>query len=149
MEWVSSLRGQVVGIDTAPVIYYIERNPRYIDLMHAFFQEVSRGECAVVTSVMTWLEGLVIPTRVGNRDLIRQYYDLLFYTRGITTYSLFPNTAKEAARLRAFHNIRTPDSIQMATAIIGGASIFLTNDIRLPSLPGLKTLVLENLRKDL
>ena len=55
--------------------------------------------------------------------------------------------AEEAARLRAFHNIRTPDSIQMATAIFGGASFFLTNDTRLPSLPNLKTLVLEDLKK--
>jgi hypothetical protein len=85
MEWVDSLRGKVVGLDTAPVIYYIERNPLYIDLMRAFFQAVSRGECTVVTSVITWLEGLVIPTRVGNMNLVRQYYDLLFYTKGITT----------------------------------------------------------------
>jgi hypothetical protein len=34
----------------------------------------------------------------------------------------------------------------MATAIRTGASFFLTNDIRLPSLPGLTMLVLEELR---
>jgi len=33
--------------------------------------------------------------------------------------------AEEAARLRAFHNIRTPDSIQMATAIFGVLHSFL------------------------
>jgi hypothetical protein len=33
----------------------------------------------------------------------------------------------------------------MATAIYGGASFFLTNDIRLPSLPGLTVLVLNQL----
>jgi len=46
------------------------------------------------------------------------------------------------------HNLRTPDSIQMATAITGGDSLFLTNDTRLPSLPGLKTLILDNLKED-
>jgi hypothetical protein len=56
--------------------------------------------------------------------------------------------AEEAARLRAFHNIRTPDSIQMATAIIGKASFFLTNDIRLPSLPNLKILLLDDLKQE-
>jgi hypothetical protein len=34
----------------------------------------------------------------------------------------------------------------MATAIREGASFFLTNDARLPSLPGLTVLVLDNLR---
>ncbi|MEA5496457.1 PIN domain nuclease [Limnoraphis robusta Tam1] len=41
---------------------------------------------------------------------------------------------------------RSPDAIQMATAICEGASFFLTNDARLPSLPELTVLVLENLR---
>lgn len=148
MEWVASLRGKVIALDTAPVIYYIERNPLYIDLVRAFFQAVSRGECAVVTSVVTWLEGLVIPMRRGNTDLVRQYRDLLFNTEGITTISLSPNIAQEAARLRAFHDLRTPDSIQMATAISMEASFFLTNDTRLPSLPNLKTLILDDLKAD-
>jgi predicted nucleic acid-binding protein len=39
--------------------------------------------------------------------------------------------AEEAARLRAKHNLRTPDSIQIATAINAGAMSFLTNDAQL------------------
>jgi hypothetical protein len=27
MEWVDGLRGSVVGLDTAPLIYFIEENP--------------------------------------------------------------------------------------------------------------------------
>ena len=38
------------------------------------------------------------------------------------------------------------DLSQMATAICEGASFFLTNDARLPSLPELEVLVLEELR---
>jgi len=53
-----------------------------------------------------------------------------------------------AARLRAFHNIRTPDSIQMATVITMEAAFFLTNDKRLPSLPNLKILMLDDLLKE-
>ena len=146
MEWVASLRGKIVGLDTAPIIYFIERNPLYVDMMRSFFQAVQRDECAVVTSTMTLLETLVLPLRHGNVNLANQYRDILFNTKGHTTISLSPNVAEEAAKLRAAHNIRTPDSIQMATAIFGGASFFLTNDVRLPSLPNLKTLVLEHLK---
>ncbi len=147
MEWVALLRGKTVGLDTAPIIYFIERNPLYVDMMRSFFQAVQKNECAVVTSTITLLETLVVPLRHGNINLARQYRDILFKTKSHITISLFPSIAEEAARLRASHNISTPDSIQMATAIFGGASFFLTNDTRLPSLPNLKTLVLEDLKK--
>ncbi|MEG4083105.1 PIN domain-containing protein [Microcoleus sp. POL10_C6] len=64
----------------------------------------------------------------------------------LTVVELTPDIAETAAQLRATYNLRSPDSIQMATAIHEGASFFLTNDARLPSLPGLTVLVLEHLR---
>lgn len=148
MGWIDSLRGKIVGLDTAPIIYYIERNPLYVDMMRFFFQAVQRDECAVVTSTLTLLETLVMPLRNGNINLAHQYRDIPFKTKGHTTFWLSPTIAEEATRLRASHNIRTPDSIQMATAIKSKASFFLTNDTQLPSLPGLKTLMLDDLKKD-
>ncbi len=148
MEWIAQARGKIVGLDTAPIIYYIERHSLYIEMLRPFFQAVNKGECALVTSVMSLLEVLVIPIRLDNADLARQYRDILFKTRGLTTMSIFPNIAEEAARLRASYNIRTPDAIQMATATFARADFFLTNDVRLPSLPSLQTLVLDDLKKD-
>ena len=148
MGWVDSLSGKVVGLDTAPVIYYIERNPRYIEMLRLFFQAVDRGDCSVVSSIVTFLEGLVIPIRQGNTDLVRQYHNLLFKTKGLKTIFLDQQIAEEAARLRAFHKIRTPHSIQMATVITMEAAFFLTNDKRLPSLPNLKILMLDDLLKE-
>ena len=147
MEWVASLRGKTVGLDTAPIIYFIEGNPLYVEMMRTFFLAVQKDEFSVVTSTITLLETLVVPLRHGNINLAQQYRDILLKTKGHTTISLFPNIAEEAARLRASYNISTPDSIQMATAIFGGASFFLTNDTHLPSLPNLKTLVLDELKK--
>ena len=148
MEWISSLRGKTVGVDTAPIIYFIERHPLYVHMMHSFFQEVQKGEIAVVTSTMALLETLVMPLRHRNVDLADQYRRILLKTKGHRTFRLSPIIAEEAARLRAFYNIRTPVSIQMATAIYAGASFFLTNDTSLPSLPDLKIIVLEDLREE-
>ncbi len=147
MEWVASLRGKTVGLDTAPIIYFIEGNPLYVEMMRSFFMAVQKDEFAVVTSTITLLETLVVPLRHGNINLAQQYRNILLRTKGHTTISLYPNIAEEAARLRASYNIRTADSIQIATAIVGGASFFLTNDTHLPSLQNLKTLVLEELKK--
>jgi hypothetical protein len=43
MEWLIQLQGQVVGLDTAPLIYLIEQNQAYLGLVRAFFGAVSRG----------------------------------------------------------------------------------------------------------
>ncbi len=146
MGWVDSLRGSVVGFDTMPLIYYIEENRNYLEVVDPFFEAIDRGEFKVVTSIITLLEVLVHPVRNGDVILAQRYRDLLFDTEGLSTMILDRTIAEEAARLRASHHIRTPDSIQMATAISEGASFFLTNDLLLPSLPNLKTLVLEHLK---
>jgi predicted nucleic acid-binding protein len=47
-----------------------------------------------------------------------------------------------AAELRATTGAATPDALQLATALATGCSSFLTNDRRLPSVPGLKVVKL-------
>ena len=96
---------------------------------------------------MTILEALVQPLRSGDTILAQQYRDILFTQQGLTTIEVSPDIAEAAAQLRAIHNLQSLDAIQLATAICGGASFFLTNDVRLPSLPGLTVLVLEQLRE--
>ena len=146
MEWIAQLQGYVVGLDSAPLIYFIEQNPTYLEMMRLFFRTLNQGEFRVVTSVVTLPEVLVYPLRQGNTTLAQQYRDILFNAEGLTTIPVSPDIAEVAAQLRAIHNLRTPDAVQMATAICEGASFFLTNDARLPSLPGLEVLVLEELR---
>jgi predicted nucleic acid-binding protein len=107
---------------------------------------MDRGEFSVVTSIVTLLEVLVHPFRRGDTRLAQQYRDILLDAESLTTIFVSQDIAEEAARLRAVHNIRTPDAIQMATVIHEGASIFLTNDASLPSLPELSVLVLDSLQ---
>ena len=54
--------------------------------------------------------------------------------------------AQLAAKLRADHNLRTPDAIQIATAITCQADFFLTNDARLGRLKQPEVLVLSDLK---
>lgn len=89
---------------------------------------------------------LVYPLRQRNITLAQQYRDILFNAEGLTTIEMSPGIAQVAAQLRAVHNLRTPDAIQMATGIHEGTSFFVINYARLPSLPRLEVLVLEELR---
>lgn len=43
MGWVDTLHGKIVGLDTAPLIYYIEANPAYIHIIDPFFDALAQG----------------------------------------------------------------------------------------------------------
>jgi predicted nucleic acid-binding protein len=138
MEWLKPLKGKVVGLDTAPLIYFIEQNPDYL--------KIDRKEFRVVTSTLTLTEVLVHPLRNGNAQLAQQYQNILLNQDNFTTFSVSAEIAKLAAEVRATSNLRTPDAIQIATAIIKGADFVLTNDISWRNLPHLQVIVLDEIK---
>jgi predicted nucleic acid-binding protein len=115
MEWVEHVTGQIVGLDTAPLIYYVEAHPTYLPLVDPFFTMLERGEVHGLTSIVTLIETTIRPMRNGNAELVARYEDLLLDTANIDTIDLSAPIAQEAARLRATYNLRTPDAIQLAT----------------------------------
>jgi predicted nucleic acid-binding protein len=145
MEWVRKLYGTNVGLDTAPLIYFIERHPRYLPLVYPFFEAVEHGEIQVVTSTLTLTEVLVHPIKHENQALADEYLNLLLNSRNLTALPVSVEIAYEAARIRAAFRLKTPDSIQLATARVGNATAFLRNDDRLASVPGLELVVLDAL----
>ena len=98
-----------------------------------------------VTSTLTLTEVLVYPLRSGNVELAGQYRDILLDQENLITVPISVEIAEVAAQLRARQNLRTPDAIQIATAMGEGAMFFLTNDARLAAVPDLKVLVLDAL----
>lgn len=145
MEWINALHGKTVGLDTAPLIYFIEENPTYIETVRLFFEAMDRGNFLVVTSTVTLLEVLVHPLRSNNTELAAEYRDILLNSR-LMTLEISNAIAEQAAQLRAVHNIRTPDAIQISAALEAGATHFFTNDIRLPDIPSIQILSLDSLR---
>jgi predicted nucleic acid-binding protein len=145
MEWLSRLKGMTVAIVTAPFIYFVERSSRYYPVVLPLFQKLDLGEFSGVTSTLTVLEVSVHPLRTGNASLARSYRDILLAGRNLTTLDVTEDIAVEAARLRATLNLKTPDAIQLATALVGGASVFVTNDRSLGAIPGISILCLDDI----
>lgn len=145
MGLATKLRGQRVCIDTAPIIYFIEKHPNYIDLLHPFFAEIDNGNIEAITSTITLLEVLVLPLRTGNKKLAGNYREILLFSEGLTTYEILHEVSELSADLRARYNIKTPDAIQIATAVIYGANVFLTNDPALKKVLDIKTVVLDDM----
>jgi len=128
MGWVDALRGKTVGLDTAPLIFYIEDHPVFADRLEPFFRLVEAGEIQLVTSTVTLLEVLVMPLKRGDERLAHDYNDFLVSSPNVTTLPVSPAIAQTAAELRATTKLKTPDAIHLATALQHQAAAFLTND---------------------
>jgi predicted nucleic acid-binding protein len=106
---------------------------------------MQHGEIQVVTSTLILTEVLVHPYRRRDFALALQYQRILFGAANLRMLTPSKEIAVEAARLRAAHGLKTPDAIQLATALSEKATVFLTNDAGISSISGLQVVVLEKL----
>ncbi len=65
----------------------------------------------------------------------------------ITLCEMGLEVARKASDLKALHRIKTPDAIQVATAIFHGATGFLTNDRIFERVKETEVLILDKLIK--
>jgi predicted nucleic acid-binding protein len=134
---ISDIGEGPVALDTPVFIYFIEEHERYLPIVEPVFEAIDRGSLQAVTSGLTLMETLVLPHRQGDRRLAERYEVLLSHSRGLRLLELTTPLLRTAAQLRATLEVKTPDAIQLAAALHGGCSALLTNDRRLPEVPGL------------
>jgi len=135
----------VLGFDTSPFIYFIERHPDYLEVVCEIIRRVDTGYIRGYSSVITLVEVLTLPKRIGNMEIERKYQDLLLHSRNFELIGIDATIAERAATLRARYAIRTPDALQIAAALHVGCQAFLTNDLTLKRVTDLKVLALTEL----
>ncbi len=145
MEIGAKLGGGPIALDTSIFIYFIEQSPEWLPLVRPIFLAASKGERSLVTSDLTLLEVLVLPFRVGNMALAEQYEALLTQSRGLSMLSIEKSHLRAAAQLQARYRLRAPDALHIATALVEKCTAFVTNDRRLPQIPGLAIVQLSEL----
>ena len=126
-----------IFFDTNVLIYMFEGlEPQRTRMIEIRRRMLERGD-QIVTSAMTLGEVLVKPTKLGQASLIEQYDRAVRSTAQVISFDA--QVAWRFASLRATHNIRSADAIQLACAAHAGVDLFLTNDQRLHSLnvPGI------------
>lgn len=144
MGLIEDLDPGPVAVDTAVFIYFIEEEPRFLPCILPLFTQADQGKRILTTSALTLLEVLVVPYRAGNHLLAERYEQLLTGSRGIRLVELTRDQLRGAAQLRAATGVKTPDALQLAAALGAGCSTFVTNDRRLPSVPGLRVIQLSS-----
>ena len=138
MGLISNLGAGNIGVDTVIFIYFIEDHPKFLPAILPLFQEADQGKRELITSALTLFEVLVVPYRTGNRALAERYEALLTRSRGVRIVDISHDQLRAAAQLRAATGVKTPDALQLVAAIGDGCTTFLTNDRRLPPVPGLR-----------
>lgn len=130
-------------LDTAPVIYFVERNPSFVDRVDSIFERFESEIIPVVGSV-TVAECLVGALQMSLTDLEQAYMaifgsdDVLFVENTLTI-------SQEAARVRVQYNLQLPDALQIAAAMGSGCQAFLTNDAQLKRIAELDILLVSEL----
>jgi predicted nucleic acid-binding protein len=132
-----------VGLDAVAFIYFIEEHPTYLPVLQPLFAEADKGR-TLVTSALTLHEVRVVPVRLGNVSLADRYDAVLTESRGVRLVDITLDQLRAAARLRAASRVKTPDALHLTAAMTQGCRCFVTNDRRLPDIPGLNVIQLSS-----
>lgn len=139
------IAGKSVAFDTGPLIYYIEEHPDYLSPADELFGALDSGAADGMTSVLTLQEVLVKPLREGRKDIAERYREVLTNSANVRLHDVDQSVCETAARLRAKYTwLRTPDALQLATAIEHDAEIVVTNDDRWRSVSEVVIFVLKD-----
>lgn len=143
---IEDLKNSIVFLDTAPLIYFIEGNSEYQEKLENLFRLNDEGYFKFLTSSITLLEVLVKPLRDGETKIVEQYKTILRNAEGIDIFDITATIAIRAAEIRAKYNSRTPDALQVATAIVRNADYILTNDVRLKAITEIKVITIADFK---
>jgi predicted nucleic acid-binding protein len=139
LERLETIR--LIFLDTAPVIYFVEKNPSFASKVQPVFDRLDAGSLAAVVSPVTLAECLVLPYRSGKPDVAQVFIDLLVNSQNVLFCAVDETTADKAANLQARYNLTLTDAFQIATAIIAGCDAFLTNDVDLKRVTDIPILI--------
>ena len=123
--------GSRILLDSVSIVYYLERNPRYFAAAAEWMERVNAGRLTAAASVLLLAEVLVPAYRARNPAAARQARAALERVPNLELVEVTAGVSDVAARLRAEHNLRTPDALHVATALREGAGWLVTNDRRL------------------
>jgi predicted nucleic acid-binding protein len=140
-------RHRRIGLDTVLFIYHLEGTEPYSRFTAKLFTALSQGRFSALASSLFLAELLVRPFELGDEGKIRACEVFLKGLPGLEVHPVDEKVAKEGARLRARYGLRTPDVLHLATALVHGATAFLTNDqeFRKAQGCGLEILILDEI----
>ena len=132
----------IIFIDTAPIIYYIEAHPQFGQLAKEVVDSFQLGNVSAFSSVITLVEVLPKSIEAGDEKLARKFAEFLKHGKNFTLIEISEGIAEDTGRLRGkYAGIKTIDAIQVSAALDIGADALITNDERLKQIKEIKTIL--------
>ena len=146
-QLTSLIAGRSVAFDFAPLIYYIEEHPDYLPLVDELFEAFDKAIARGMTSVLTLHEVLIKPLRDQRPDLAERYRQVLANSVNLEVHVINHQICEAAAQMRAKYTwLRTPDALQITTAMNHQADIIVTNDDKWKRMTEIQVAILDDLR---
>ena len=132
---------KLAGLDSNIFIYQFEDHPEFSQNTNIIFEKLAKNKLKAVTSIISVIEALSLPSPLEVRTKIQEAFNMT----NLTIFDINQNIALETARLRREYSLGLGDAIQLATARIAKAQIFITNDEGLKYFKELKIVLLKTI----
>lgn len=131
---------QRVAIDTNVFIYFFGGHPRYGKTVLPLFISLEKGVLHGITTVISLLE-LLSSAQLPPAEIeaLTHHYQNL---QNLETISVTEEIAIKAAEIRRKYHFRIADALQLATAVVSNAEVFVTNDQKLQEFKEIKVVAL-------
>lgn len=135
-------RAKIIALDSNIFIYNLEQNPDYVSQTDKIFKQLISKKIKAVTSIISMIELLSYPATENVADQLTEDFT---NTPNLTVFEINQGIALETARIRREHRFRLADAIQLATAILSKAKVFVTNDESIKRFKEIKVLMLKDI----
>jgi predicted nucleic acid-binding protein len=133
-----------IALDSNVLIYLLEGDGPQAESAARFIDAIGRGEIEGFIASVGLAEVLVASARADDGPLFERTAATL-RDLGLRVVALDGHVAEDAAWIRGRTGASMPDAVHLACAVQSGATTFVTNDRRLPSLPKLALVILDDL----
>ena len=133
-----------VLIDARVVGLHLLADPRFLDLTRLVFAGLRAGAIRGQISAMALYQLLAEVFRRGQEEQARQIATILTVHPGLELLPVTAEIAVQAAQVRAQLGGRTERALQIATGLVGGADLYLTQNSGLRRIVGMSVMNLED-----
>lgn len=120
--------GDRVLLDASALIAYLNGGEDVTPIMDRVMMWVQSGRNEAIVSVVSVMEILVRPLRLGAAGDCQTITDFLTHFPHLQTGPLDLSTAQEAASLRARYGFSPPDALTIAAGLLTQSANLVTND---------------------